>query len=643
MTLLGLGMSIEYAGACVIQLLSVYAVYASLYDANPSALSSINVVSLASLFSSSGFLASTIAFPIFYLLDRMFHLYKRPGGALSGGIAVQALGWLMLALINEISVMFFVRVLTMGVSGLLATSVAAVREDMDVRFLLQPHWGRLLGALIVCGWTIVKLHTTQDFFWSMYGGVMVSMAALAVVVSMLLFCLFGHQDAYKRCNVDDDDAVTIKMSDVDGLPPHLKAMKKRCPQYVLGATKVGNPFWLFHGGQIPWSDLRDQDAASIQTHLVDIIEWIQDRSGRPIVGLVDLEGLGLSDMQGSAIEWTCALIRRLQQQCPNQLHRLYIVNVPFWFSWVWKTVRQQIDAATLEKIVFVKSNGQSCPTLLENIGARVLPTHYGGDNDTPYGTSPEEIQLHLHLASIRKNDKLEQDLSDDDTFFECTLIDDAGKVAIQDGDQQRSATTTTKWMRLYFALSVVHVGFDELFPLFVLYHPALASFSPLHRLGMASCTVATVLLLHSIIFIRQKRAWWAFFIQMTVFLAFPALFFLQKLSVLSASAVVLTLWMKAQSETWITSTLWQFVDKMADTPEQRRAFSRTVAWTSLLANGFGRLLFPMLYVVVRLVWLPSEPVALGLVYSFGAAFLLVIYGHFRSTRRSVESQTDLNI
>eukprot|EP00744_Colponema_vietnamica_P001853 GILI01003019.1.p1 GENE.GILI01003019.1~~GILI01003019.1.p1 ORF type:complete len:258 (+),score=56.85 GILI01003019.1:99-776(+) len=94
--------------------------------------------------------------------------------------------------------------------------------------------------------------------------------------------------------------------------------------------------------------------------------------------IIDL--LNLGDCGTSMIKFARLLASIDQDNYPEQLSRMIIINAPGFFQAVWRLVRLAIDDRTKDKIRLVGKDFKS--TLLELIDEENLPTFCGGNNDS---------------------------------------------------------------------------------------------------------------------------------------------------------------------------------------------------------------------------------------------------------------------
>ena len=80
-----------------------------------------------------------------------------------------------------------------------------------------------------------------------------------------------------------------------------------------------------------------------------------------------------------------SLIKRIaqidQQQYPETLGKIFIINTPSAFPYVWRVVKPFLDPAVAAKIFILSSKNEWQPVFLDQIGEENLPINYGGKVD----------------------------------------------------------------------------------------------------------------------------------------------------------------------------------------------------------------------------------------------------------------------
>jgi hypothetical protein len=93
--------------------------------------------------------------------------------------------------------------------------------------------------------------------------------------------------------------------------------------------------------------------------------------------ILDVEGTGLGIMTGKVKKLVKVATDVAQDNYPETLGQMWLVNASTMFSFLWSMIKSFLDKKTVKKINVVKSNYKS--KLLEIIDADNLPTFFGGN------------------------------------------------------------------------------------------------------------------------------------------------------------------------------------------------------------------------------------------------------------------------
>lgn len=95
-------------------------------------------------------------------------------------------------------------------------------------------------------------------------------------------------------------------------------------------------------------------------------------------GIIDVKNMSMFQITRDFLNLVQQMAEIDQQQYPETLGRLYIINTPSAFPMVWKMVKPWIDPVTASKIHILSSPREYEPALAEFIGVENLPANYGG-------------------------------------------------------------------------------------------------------------------------------------------------------------------------------------------------------------------------------------------------------------------------
>merc|ERR1711907_347618 len=98
------------------------------------------------------------------------------------------------------------------------------------------------------------------------------------------------------------------------------------------------------------------------------------------------------DFAGEVIEYVKMCSQFTGQHYPERCGHVIVVNVPRWFSMIWKVVKPMVDEVTLKKISIVRGKDEVFAALAEKIPVANIPQVYGGLS-MKLGDSPEKHAL----------------------------------------------------------------------------------------------------------------------------------------------------------------------------------------------------------------------------------------------------------
>ncbi|TDH71127.1 uncharacterized protein CCR75_001924 [Bremia lactucae] len=189
--------------------------------------------------------------------------------------------------------------------------------------------------------------------------------------------------------------------------PHFKIIKNNYPHYYHKRGKEGEPVYYEKPGKINLKALKSAGLAlddlmhnylMITEFLWQVIEQDDNRKG---ISVLDVDGIGLSDFAGEAVEYVRKAALVSGKHYPERCAYIYVINVPSWFSIIWNTVKGMVDDVTREKVIIVRGKKKILEALSEHIPVENIPAEYGGMSD---GKAPEEDLL-LQLMAYVNNDE----------------------------------------------------------------------------------------------------------------------------------------------------------------------------------------------------------------------------------------------
>ncbi|XP_055861811.1 retinal-binding protein-like isoform X2 [Biomphalaria glabrata] len=219
-------------------------------------------------------------------------------------------------------------------------------------------------------------------------------------------------------------------------PPEV--LKKYMSGGNVGHDKEGSPVRVELFGHLDMkglmysarkSDLEKVKLKQCEQHLKDW-EIMSKKLNRRVDGLVvifDMEGVSSKMLWRPGLQMYLHLVSLLEDNYPEMLKRMFVINAPRIFPLLYKLCRPLISQDTKNKIHVLGSDYTS--TLLKYIDADELPAYLGGNKTDPDGNPrcttlicqggqvPEEYYLkecenseQMENATVARGDKLSIDL-----------------------------------------------------------------------------------------------------------------------------------------------------------------------------------------------------------------------------------------
>lgn len=177
--------------------------------------------------------------------------------------------------------------------------------------------------------------------------------------------------------VHDIWPVALHKTDNEGMPV---LYEKIGPADVKGMFSAypGNHYWI-----------RNHILMHEETNHLIMTEYASalDKPYRGILFIEDLKGLSWHHWYTPAISVMKAVSEIDTLYYPNAVQRLYIINAPSIFTWMWKLVKPWLDPATAQTMVVLGSNFYE--VLSKEIPPENIPMEYGGNCSCPGGCLPK--------------------------------------------------------------------------------------------------------------------------------------------------------------------------------------------------------------------------------------------------------------
>jgi len=168
-----------------------------------------------------------------------------------------------------------------------------------------------------------------------------------------------------------------------------------------GTSKEGDLVYYDKPGTIDWKGIENQkiELEDMIRHIVFIQEFIwnvlKNNETAKIVSVIDISGMSMS-LHGPGMELLKAVLAIMEAHYPERAMHIFIINVPFGFSTMWKVVSRFIDPETRKKIHIEHGNGV-ISALAKVIDDSERPAEYGGSGGS-LGSHPNERALLEHVA-----------------------------------------------------------------------------------------------------------------------------------------------------------------------------------------------------------------------------------------------------
>lgn len=216
-----------------------------------------------------------------------------------------------------------------------------------------------------------------------------------------------------------DAGVSTCVPSVQKHQPYFHILKKAYPQYYHKRDNEGRPVVIESIPSLKKTvkDIHDAGISMDQVllHSAFVTEYLwqvidsSELPGGKMTRIIDVQGVSIFDLSTEVLRFLREVGDMYGVNYPERQHKIFVINVPAYFSVLWKLVRPLVRPITVEKTQILQAH-QVKEELLAVIPAENLPVEYGGTCccEGIGGCSlnaPEDRSLQAYVASL--NDRRE--------------------------------------------------------------------------------------------------------------------------------------------------------------------------------------------------------------------------------------------
>jgi len=187
------------------------------------------------------------------------------------------------------------------------------------------------------------------------------------------------------------------------------------------------------------SDMEKSKLLQCEKHLKDL-EEMSEKTGKPCSGLTvvfDMENVGSKHMWKPGLDMYLYLVQVLEDNYPEMMKRLFVINAPTLFPVLYKLVKPLLSEDMKNKIFVL--GGDYKETLLEYIDSEELPEYLGGTKTSD--GDPKCSDLICHGGVVPKEFYLEN--TEDFETMETIEVGSGDKVYVE--YEIENENTYLKW------------------------------------------------------------------------------------------------------------------------------------------------------------------------------------------------------
>ena len=184
-------------------------------------------------------------------------------------------------------------------------------------------------------------------------------------------------------------------------------IKAHYPHYFFGRDIYGHPIYIERLGFVNMKALRAGGAKlkDIVWHYIWLAEFqwnvLEPAEYGSSLTILDCANIKMYDFAGEVREFVQKTASIIQEHYPERGFMVFVINVPYWFSVVYKAIEVFINPRTREKIRIYSSDYQT--ELFKYVDRASLPRMYGGTSDRALEDSAEErLQRNIAVRALLK-------------------------------------------------------------------------------------------------------------------------------------------------------------------------------------------------------------------------------------------------
>eukprot|EP00892_Ulva_mutabilis_P004940 jgi/Ulvmu1/2818/UM142_0016.1 len=189
--------------------------------------------------------------------------------------------------------------------------------------------------------------------------------------------------------------------------PHFRTIKAAFPHGVLAMSKCGHAVFVMKIGVLKerYGDIEEAGLTNddIVKHLALVYEYIFSRvdprelPGGRLINVIDMDGLGVMDVQGKAFKMGNMSSKISQHHYPDRLEKALLINCPGMINQMWGVVKGMLDKNARDRTQLFTKN-ETTKGLKEILAEEDIPKEWGGTRERPFYNGEEEVGLFKLVA-----------------------------------------------------------------------------------------------------------------------------------------------------------------------------------------------------------------------------------------------------